>query len=147
MEKHAKAYTVRQLAKMAGVSVRTLHHYDHIGLLRPSARTAAGYRLYGTKDVQAPALENLAAARLLIDRLGRSDWVVRELGEMNHAFQRCQTGMPDEYACIDHVMGHEVVGEVAAWIASTTHGSRCNSASGLDALHQTAAGSTLRGPW
>ncbi len=41
------AYTVRQLAEMAGVSVRTLHHYDHIGLLKPSARTAAGYRVYG----------------------------------------------------------------------------------------------------
>ena len=36
---------------MAGVSVRTLHHYDHIGLLRPSARSAAGYRLYGTEDL------------------------------------------------------------------------------------------------
>ena len=51
MEKRASAYTVRQLASMAGVSVRTLHHYDHIGLLRPSARTAAGYRLYGTEDL------------------------------------------------------------------------------------------------
>ena len=51
MEKRASAYTVRQLANMAGVSVRTLHHYDHIGLLKPSARTAAGYRLYGTEDL------------------------------------------------------------------------------------------------
>jgi DNA-binding transcriptional MerR regulator len=51
MEKRASAHTVRQLANMAGVSVRTLHHYDHIGLLRPVARTAAGYRLYGTKDL------------------------------------------------------------------------------------------------
>lgn len=41
------AHTVRQLAKLAGATVRTLHHYDQIGLLRPSARTAAGYRLYG----------------------------------------------------------------------------------------------------
>ena len=40
------AYTVHELAEMAGVSVRTLHHYDHIGLLKPSSRTAAGYRLY-----------------------------------------------------------------------------------------------------
>ncbi|HLF28609.1 MAG TPA: MerR family transcriptional regulator [Anaerolineae bacterium] len=44
-------YTVNQLAKLAGVSVRTLHHYDHIGLLKPSARTAAGYRLYGEADL------------------------------------------------------------------------------------------------
>ena len=46
-----KAYTVHQVAEMAGVSVRTLHHYDHIGLLKPAARTAAGYRLYGEHDL------------------------------------------------------------------------------------------------
>ncbi len=46
MEKPTSAYTVQQLARLAGVSVRTLHHYDQLGLLRPSARTAAGYRLY-----------------------------------------------------------------------------------------------------
>jgi DNA-binding transcriptional MerR regulator len=51
MEKRASAYTVRQSANMAGVSVRTLHHYDHIGLLKPSARSASGYRLYGTEDL------------------------------------------------------------------------------------------------
>ncbi|HHX45706.1 MAG TPA: MerR family transcriptional regulator [Chloroflexi bacterium] len=45
------AYTVHQVAEMAGVSVRTLHHYDHIGLLKPAARTAAGYRLYGQDEL------------------------------------------------------------------------------------------------
>ncbi|HHX65110.1 MAG TPA: MerR family transcriptional regulator [Chloroflexi bacterium] len=44
-------YTVRQVADMAGVSVRTLHHYDRIGLLEPAARTAAGYRLYDEKSL------------------------------------------------------------------------------------------------
>lgn len=51
MERNTKAYTVHQLAVMAGVSVRTLHHYDHVGLLAPSARSAAGYRLYGERDL------------------------------------------------------------------------------------------------
>ena len=51
METTRVDYTVSRLAKMAGVSVRTLHHYDEIGLLRPYARTAAGYRLYGKKDL------------------------------------------------------------------------------------------------
>ena len=41
------SYTVRQLAQLAGVSVRTVHYYDHIGLLRPAQRSANGYRLYG----------------------------------------------------------------------------------------------------
>lgn len=45
------AYTVSKLAKMAGVSVRTLHHYDQIGLLSPSTRTEAAYRLYGEPEL------------------------------------------------------------------------------------------------
>lgn len=51
MVKKMKAYSVKQLADMAGVSVRTLHHYDQIGLLKPSARTQAGYRQYGESDL------------------------------------------------------------------------------------------------
>lgn len=38
--------TVNEVSKLAGVSVRTLHHYDKIGLLKPTALTDAGYRLY-----------------------------------------------------------------------------------------------------
>ena len=38
--------TVNQIAKQTGVSVRTLHHYDAIGLLKPTEITEAGYRLY-----------------------------------------------------------------------------------------------------
>ena len=39
-------YKVQEVSRRTGVSVRTLHHYDAIGLLRPTAVTAAGYRLY-----------------------------------------------------------------------------------------------------
>ena len=46
-----KAYTVKQLAKIAGVSVRTLHYYDEINLLKPSSRSLAGYRQYGESDL------------------------------------------------------------------------------------------------
>ncbi len=38
--------TVKQVSELTGVSIRTLHHYDAIGLLRPTAVTDAGYRLY-----------------------------------------------------------------------------------------------------
>ena len=41
-----------RVAELAGVTVRTLHHYDEIGLVRPSARTAAGYRAYSAGDVE-----------------------------------------------------------------------------------------------
>ena len=38
--------TVKEVGKLTGVSVRTLHHYDAIGLLKPTRITDAGYRLY-----------------------------------------------------------------------------------------------------
>ena len=38
--------TIHEVSKLAGVSVRTLHHYDATGLLPPTALTEAGYRLY-----------------------------------------------------------------------------------------------------
>jgi len=44
--------SVGRLAALAGITVRTLHHYDEIGLVRPSARTPSGYRAYGPGDVE-----------------------------------------------------------------------------------------------
>ena len=43
--------TVGQVAEQYRVTVRTLHHYDEIGLLVPSERTSAGYRLYSEQDI------------------------------------------------------------------------------------------------
>jgi DNA-binding transcriptional MerR regulator len=46
------SYTVGQVAALTHVSVRTLHHYDEIGLLSPSGRTEAGYRRYSEGDLE-----------------------------------------------------------------------------------------------
>jgi DNA-binding transcriptional MerR regulator len=46
------ANTVGAVAALTGVSVRTLHHYDHIGLVVPSVRTPAGYRGYTDADIE-----------------------------------------------------------------------------------------------
>ncbi len=46
------SYTVGRVAGLANISVRTLHHYDAIGLLRPSSRTSAGHRRYAPADLQ-----------------------------------------------------------------------------------------------
>lgn len=43
--------SVGEVAELAAVSVRTLHHYDDIGLLTPSVRTESGYRLYSDADI------------------------------------------------------------------------------------------------
>jgi len=44
-------YTVKQVAKLSGVSVRTLHHYDEIGLLKPDSVGTNGYRYYGQDEL------------------------------------------------------------------------------------------------
>ena len=46
-----KAYSVGQLARLSGVTVRTLHHYDAIGLLRPAHVAANGYRTYERSEL------------------------------------------------------------------------------------------------
>ena len=46
------SYTVGQVAHLSGVTVRTLHHYDEIGLLSPTERTSGGYRVYTDADLE-----------------------------------------------------------------------------------------------
>jgi len=44
-------YTVQKLARLAGISTRTLRYYDEIGLLKPARINSSGYRIYGQKEV------------------------------------------------------------------------------------------------
>ncbi|MFC4148834.1 MerR family transcriptional regulator [Micromonospora mangrovi] len=47
----ASTWRIGELCRRTGLTVRTLHHWDHVGLLRPSARSSAGHRLYDEGDV------------------------------------------------------------------------------------------------
>lgn len=51
MSQPERSLTVSEVARVSGVSVRTLHHYEELGLLQPAARSAAGYRLYSRQDL------------------------------------------------------------------------------------------------
>lgn len=71
-------YKISEFAEKAGVTVRTLHHYDHLGLLKPSGRNGAGYRLYGERDFarlqQIVTLKFIGLPlRQIKDLLNRSD--------------------------------------------------------------------------
>lgn len=55
-------YRIRAFAQLAGVTVRALHHYDRLALLKPK-RTRAGYRLYGAPDLER--LEQIVALKFL----------------------------------------------------------------------------------
>lgn len=56
-------YLVQQFAKLAGVTVRTLHHYDRLALLSPQHRSESGYRLYTNQDMVR--LERIMVLRFL----------------------------------------------------------------------------------
>jgi DNA-binding transcriptional MerR regulator len=49
----ARRWRIGELARVTGLTVRTLHHYEAVGLLSPAARTDAGHRIYGPADVRS----------------------------------------------------------------------------------------------
>ncbi len=94
------SHSVGEVARMSGVTIRTLHHYDEIGLLRPSHRTAAGYRQYGQEDVERLARIlvyracglSLPEIASVIDASGtdRAEHLRRQLGLLDAAAERLQ---------------------------------------------------------
>ena len=58
-----RVYQPHEFAKRAGVTIRALHHYDRLGLLKPSGRTASGYRLYSDRDLVR--LEQIVALKFI----------------------------------------------------------------------------------
>jgi DNA-binding transcriptional MerR regulator len=100
---------VGELARVTRLTVRTLHHYDEIGLLRPSDRTYSGYRLYSPEDVRR--LYRIVALRGLglgleeigeaLDREGSGarEAVQRHLDELEQEL-RAKTDLRDRLARI-----------------------------------------------
>jgi DNA-binding transcriptional MerR regulator len=114
------AFTVGELSRWTGITVRALHHYDEIGLVRPSQRSAAGYRLYDDRDVLrlqqvlvlrevGVPLEDIAAAldtsadrdavlrkhrRALVDKRARLDAMLAAVDAALEALERGKTMQP-----------------------------------------------------
>jgi MerR family transcriptional regulator, thiopeptide resistance regulator len=99
---------VGQLAKRTGISVRTLHYYDELGLLPPSGRTDAGYRLYTHGDIarlqQIRSLQYLGLslgkvaeclARPDSSLLGALELQIARLNEQIEQQQRLRTGLEE----------------------------------------------------
>lgn len=95
--------TIGVVAKRSGVSVRTLHHYDHLGLLVPVARTPSGRRLYDAASV------TLARQVKVLRGLGFSlpdiAMLMREPGQAAHLFDALATRMESEVTRQRRVIG------------------------------------------
>src|SRR5262245_31875833 len=92
------AWKVGELARRTGLSVRTLHYYDEIGLLNPSGHTESGHRLYTAADVarlqQVVSLRQLGLSLEEIrDCLGRADFSPLRVVELHLARLREQISL------------------------------------------------------
>jgi DNA-binding transcriptional MerR regulator len=106
---------VGELARRAGMTVRTLHHYEQTGLLMPSARSTAGYRLYNLAAVQRlHMIKALAQAGLELatikdyldqDAFSLSDLLVQQISTLDKQLRAVSTlrerlvQLRDELAC------------------------------------------------
>ena len=93
-----RTYQPHEFAKRAGVTVRALHHYDRLGLLKPSGRTTAGYRLYTDRDLVR--LEQIVALKFIGFPLSR----IREL--LNRKDLDVLTALREQRRVIAHKREH-----------------------------------------
>jgi pimeloyl-ACP methyl ester carboxylesterase len=76
--------------------------------------------LNGEKDLQVPAKENLAAINEILKKNGNKHSTVKELEGLNHLFQHCKTGLPDEYPMIEETFSPQALDEITTWILQRT---------------------------
>jgi MerR family transcriptional regulator, thiopeptide resistance regulator len=96
-------YTAREFAELAGVTVRTLHHYDRLGLLKPKKRTRAGYRLYRLADLER--IEQIVALKFLALPLAEIRRVLdREPLSLAQALARQRVGLIEKRRLLDRAL-------------------------------------------
>jgi MerR family transcriptional regulator, thiopeptide resistance regulator len=108
-----RLYKAQEFAELAGVTVRTLHHYDKLGLLKPSHRSEAGYRLYSLRDLaqleQIVVLKFLGLPLKSIGRLLKS-----APGSLPEVLQRQRMGLADKRLELDRTI--EAIGAARATV-------------------------------
>ena len=76
--------------------------------------------LIGEKDLQVPVDPNLRLIEQQLKKGGNDDVVAKELAGLNHLFQTCTTGLPNEYWQIDETFSPEAMNEISNWLVQKT---------------------------
>ncbi|KXX70008.1 hypothetical protein AVL50_14115 [Flammeovirga sp. SJP92] len=76
--------------------------------------------LNGSKDVQVIASQNLPAIEKALQKAGNKDYKIMELQGLNHLFQDCETGLPNEYGKIEQTLSPLLLDEIKKWIVFKT---------------------------
>ena len=116
-----RTYQPHEFAKRAGVTVRALHHYDRLDLLKPSGRTTAGYRLYTDGDLVR--LEQIVALKFIgfplsriRELLNRKDLdVLTALGEQRRIIAHKREHLDRAIRAIEHAEQALASGEQSNW--------------------------------
>lgn len=74
----------------------------------------------GEKDLQVPAKENLDAIKKALTKGGNKKVTIKEMSNLNHLFQECKTGSPDEYATIEQTFSPTALTEILTWLQTQT---------------------------
>jgi hypothetical protein len=74
----------------------------------------------GGKDVQVSAKENLIAIENALKKAGNKNVTIKEFPDVNHLFQECTTGLPNEYGSIEQTISPKVLEEITQWIKTQT---------------------------
>ena len=74
----------------------------------------------GAKDLQVPPKENLTAIKNALTKGGNKNVTTKEFPNLNHLFQECKTGSPNEYAQIDQTFSPTALNEITKWIKQQT---------------------------
>jgi MerR family transcriptional regulator, thiopeptide resistance regulator len=96
-------YRIRQFSRLAGVTVRALHHYDRLGLLKPAARSAAGYRLYTDRDIAR--LEQIVVFKFLGLSLAQIGRLLKRQSPLADTLRRQQRVLAEKRRHLDAAIG------------------------------------------
>jgi fermentation-respiration switch protein FrsA (DUF1100 family) len=74
----------------------------------------------GEKDLQVTPKENLEAIKKALTKGGNKKVTIKEFPNLNHLFQECKTGLPDEYATIEQTFSPTSLTEILKWLQTQT---------------------------
>ncbi len=95
-------YQAQQFANLAGVTVRSLHHYDRLGLLKPSRRSVSGYRLYTDRDLLR--LEQIVVLKYLGLPLKQIRSLLRKESDLSDILRRQQATLAERRRQLDQTI-------------------------------------------
>ncbi len=110
----AKNISAEQLRNMMKTNTWVTYFMDYDPTENITNTKCPVLALNGSKDCQVPADMNIPVLRRLLPKNKKN--VIKEYEGLNHMFQHCQTGRPDEYYTLEETMSEEVLSDIVTWL-------------------------------